>query len=121
MNSFFSQYLVPGESGPDMFMLMLLLFWLYRIGLTEKQAVSYKESCVDTMGKGRHTSNGDITQDPSYPTQPVGIYGWRKRCLYAVILFLLVVTVVNLALIVWILRVLNFSVVSIYIVVHYVL
>ncbi|KAK3100526.1 hypothetical protein FSP39_021347 [Pinctada imbricata] len=62
------------------------------------------------MGKGRHTSNGDLTQDASYRTQPVGIYGWRKRCLYAVILFLVVVTVINLALIVWILRVLNFSV-----------
>lgn len=45
------------------------------------------------------------------PRQPVGIYGWRKRCLYAFILFLTVLTTLNLALIIWILRVLNFSVV----------
>ncbi|XP_078326518.1 zeta-sarcoglycan-like [Crassostrea virginica] len=44
------------------------------------------------------------------PRQPVGIYGWRKRCLYAFILFLTVLTTLNLALIIWILRVLNFSV-----------
>ncbi|CAG5117265.1 unnamed protein product [Candidula unifasciata] len=43
------------------------------------------------------------------PPQPVGIYGWRKRCLYAFLLSLMVVVVINLALTVWILRVLDFS------------
>ncbi|GAB1601764.1 zeta-sarcoglycan-like [Argonauta hians] len=41
---------------------------------------------------------------------PVGIYGWRKRCLYAFILFLMVLVIMNLALTVWILRVLDFSI-----------
>ncbi|XP_065826004.1 zeta-sarcoglycan-like [Oscarella lobularis] len=41
---------------------------------------------------------------------PVGIYGWRKRCLYFFILLLLVIIVVNLALTVWILVVTNFNV-----------
>lgn len=42
--------------------------------------------------------------------QPIGIYGWRKRCLYSFILLLTIMTVLNLALLVWILRVLNFDV-----------
>ncbi|KAH3843464.1 zeta-sarcoglycan-like [Dreissena polymorpha] len=42
--------------------------------------------------------------------QPAGIYGWRKQCLYAITLFILVVVIMNLALTVWILRVLNFDI-----------
>jgi hypothetical protein len=39
----------------------------------------------------------------------VGIYGWRKRCLYVFILLLTIVIVVNLALTIWIMTVLDFS------------
>ncbi|XP_014895294.1 zeta-sarcoglycan-like [Poecilia latipinna] len=42
-----------------------------------------------------------------YPA--VGIYGWRKRCLYFFILLLLVTMIVNLALTIWILKVMNFT------------
>ncbi|XP_070785858.1 zeta-sarcoglycan-like isoform X3 [Enoplosus armatus] len=41
---------------------------------------------------------------------PVGLYGWRKRCLYFFLLLLLVTMIVNLALTVWIMKVMNFSV-----------
>ncbi|KAJ3615135.1 hypothetical protein NHX12_018703 [Muraenolepis orangiensis] len=44
---------------------------------------------------------------PVYPN--VGIYGWRKRCLYFFILLLLVTMIVNLALTIWILKVMNFT------------
>ncbi|MEQ2308550.1 hypothetical protein AMECASPLE_029294 [Ameca splendens] len=40
---------------------------------------------------------------------PVGLYGWRKRCLYFFLLLLLVTMIVNLALSVWIIKVMNFS------------
>lgn len=40
---------------------------------------------------------------------PVGVYGWRKRCLYFFLLLLLVTMIVNLALTVWIIKVMNFS------------
>lgn len=60
------------------------------------------------MGRGK-LENGEVVSEPQYH-QPVGIYGWRKRCLYSFILFLMVMTVINLALLIWILRVLNFSV-----------
>ena len=39
----------------------------------------------------------------------VGIYGWRKRCLYFFLLLLLVIIAVNLALTIWILVVLDFN------------
>ncbi|XP_029025600.1 zeta-sarcoglycan-like [Betta splendens] len=41
---------------------------------------------------------------------PVGLYGWRKRCLYFFLLLLLVTMIVNLALTVWIIKVMKFSV-----------
>lgn len=60
-----------------------------------------------------HTGNtAEEEEEFVHRQQPVGIYGWRKRCLYAFILFLMVLTILNLALIIWILRVLNFSVVN---------
>ncbi|KAM9781881.1 delta-sarcoglycan isoform 2-T10 [Syngnathus typhle] len=40
----------------------------------------------------------------------VGIYGWRKRCLYFFVLLLMILILVNLALTVWILKVMNFTV-----------
>lgn len=61
---------------------------------------------------GHTAGNAEEEEEFVHRQQPVGIYGWRKRCLYAFILFLMVLTILNLALIVWILRVLNFSVVN---------
>lgn len=43
---------------------------------------------------------------------PIGLYGWRKRCLYLVIVLLVVVILVNLGLTIWILVVLDFNTVS---------
>ncbi|XP_026509209.1 gamma-sarcoglycan-like [Terrapene carolina triunguis] len=39
----------------------------------------------------------------------IGIYGWRKRCLYLFVLLLLIVLIVNFALTIWILKVMWFS------------
>lgn len=39
----------------------------------------------------------------------IGIYGWRKRCLYALMLGLLIVVIINLALTLWVLKVMEFS------------
>ncbi|KAH9496551.1 hypothetical protein Btru_017244 [Bulinus truncatus] len=56
-------------------------------------------------------ANGVLDFSPTQPppAQPVGIYGWRKRCLYAFVLLLMIVVIMNLALTVWILRILRFS------------
>nr|KAG5711642.1 hypothetical protein BaRGS_016824 [Batillaria attramentaria] len=49
-------------------------------------------------------STTDVPQDVVPPPQPIGIYGWRKRCLYSFVVLLMVIVVINLALTVWILR-----------------
>nr|XP_019564285.2 LOW QUALITY PROTEIN: zeta-sarcoglycan-like [Aedes albopictus] len=37
------------------------------------------------------------------------LYGWRKKCLYSVILILMIMIIINLALTLWILKVMEFS------------
>lgn len=39
----------------------------------------------------------------------IGIYGWRKRCLYFLILLILIIAIINLALTIWIIRVQDFG------------
>jgi hypothetical protein len=51
----------------------------------------------------------DVTCHGSTYNFKVGIYGWRKRCLYLLILGLLVMVIVNLALTLWVLKVMEFS------------
>ncbi|CAB3387440.1 Hypothetical predicted protein [Cloeon dipterum] len=43
------------------------------------------------------------------PRGTVGIYGWRKRCLYLLIVVLVAVVIVNLSLTLWLLKVMQFS------------
>lgn len=43
----------------------------------------------------------------------IGIYGWRKRCLYFLILLILIIAIINLALTIWIIRVQDFGLVNI--------
>lgn len=43
---------------------------------------------------------------------PVGLYGWRRRCLFLVMAILLFLVILNLALTLWILKVMEFSGVS---------
>lgn len=54
-----------------------------------------------------HQRGASVCGAQVYPA--VGIYGWRKRCLYFFILLLLVTMIVNLALTIWILKVMNFT------------
>lgn len=64
-----------------------------------------------TGGDLQGTSGGEIELDPKYNFR-IGIYGWRKKCLYVLILVLLVMVIVNLALTLWVLKVMEFSSVS---------
>ena len=51
-----------------------------------------------------------LVSDTEYDKEnPIGLYGWRKRCLYFFVLLLVVVVITNLALTIWMLVVLNFS------------
>ncbi|XP_014604782.1 PREDICTED: zeta-sarcoglycan isoform X2 [Polistes canadensis] len=39
----------------------------------------------------------------------LGIYGWRKKCLYSLVLSLMIIVIVNLAITVWLLKVMGFT------------
>ncbi|CAL8376615.1 unnamed protein product [Gadus morhua 'NCC'] len=53
-----------------------------------------------------HLQRAPVPNDVIYT---VGLYGWRKRCLYFLLLLFLVTMIVNLALTVWIIKVMNLS------------
>ncbi|KAM5147314.1 gamma-sarcoglycan [Callospermophilus lateralis] len=55
------------------------------------------------------TEGTPIERPENQSVYKIGIYGWRKRCLYLFVLLLLIILVVNLALTIWILRVMWFS------------
>ena len=66
------------------------------------------------MGGG--ASNGEWGRAPppnAHIIYKIGIYGWRKRCLYVFLLLLMMMIIINLALTIWILKVMDFSVVSV--------
>ncbi|ETE62827.1 hypothetical protein L345_11415, partial [Ophiophagus hannah] len=56
------------------------------------------------------TQQNSLPRTENPQLYPVGIYGWRKRCLYFFVLLLLVTMIVNLAMTIWILKVMNFTV-----------
>jgi len=64
---------------------------------------------VSTTHVYEHQANGRGGAVTDSDVYRVGVYGWRKRCLYAFILFLTVVIVINLSLTVWIMSVLDFT------------
>lgn len=45
----------------------------------------------------------------NFSQMKIGIYGWRKRCIYAFILTLLIMVILNLAISLWIFKVMEFS------------
>lgn len=48
-------------------------------------------------------------QDPATVIYSIGIYGWRKRLVYFLILLIMVITIINLSLVIWIMRVMDFN------------
>ncbi|XP_005053582.1 PREDICTED: delta-sarcoglycan isoform X1 [Ficedula albicollis] len=55
-----------------------------------------------------HRSTMHTSEGPQ--VYKVGIYGWRKRCLYFFVLLLMILILVNLAMTIWILKVMNFTI-----------
>ena len=51
-------------------------------------------------------------QDPTTVIYNIGIYGWRKRCIYFFILLIMVMTIINLSLVIWVMRVMDFNLVN---------
>lgn len=65
---------------------------------------------VKQINKTPHVQSGEILQNVY---SKIGIYGWRKRCLYGFIVSLLIMITINLALTLWVLKVMEFSTVSV--------
>lgn len=93
-----------------------ILFSFYHVYIIFKISFQRLLQNEVKMGKGRSRTSNENSNHADRDTellddrpQPVGIYGWRKRCLYGFILLLIILTVLNLALLVWMLRVLNFN------------
>uniref|UniRef100_W5N3P2 Sarcoglycan, delta (dystrophin-associated glycoprotein) n=1 Tax=Lepisosteus oculatus TaxID=7918 RepID=W5N3P2_LEPOC len=61
-----------------------------------------------TQEQYTHRNNVQSSEEPH--VYKVGIYGWRKRCLYFFVLLLMILILVNLALTIWILKVMNFTI-----------
>lgn len=57
------------------------------------------------LGTGTQSNVAASDSDGFY----LGLYGWRKKCLYVLILALAILIVVNLALTLWILKVMEFT------------
>lgn len=93
--------------------------------LNNARGAAINSAIVDTLTAFRMKTS-EATEPPDsggHATDPndgfrarynfrIGIYGWRKRCLYILILVLLVMVIVNLALTLWVLKVMEFSSVS---------
>ncbi|KAG8452897.1 hypothetical protein GDO86_004627, partial [Hymenochirus boettgeri] len=55
------------------------------------------------------TQGTNIERPEKHYVYNIGIYGWRKRCLYLFVLLLIIILLVNFALTIWILKVMWFS------------
>lgn len=62
-------------------------------------------SSTATVGNSNHSRSAVSSSEEFY----LGLYGWRKKCLYFLILSLAILIVVNLALTLWILKVMEFT------------
>lgn len=86
------------------------------IGIVSKKYISYRIPYADKItpepilnnNAGRDTKADSIRN--SYNSQfKVGIYGWRKKCLYILVMALMFMMIINLALTLWVLKVLDFN------------
>lgn len=69
--------------------------------------------CLFQMPQEQYTHHRSTMPSSEGPqVYKVGIYGWRKRCLYFFVLLLMILILVNLAMTIWILKVMNFTIVS---------
>lgn len=77
--------------------------------LGQNNNVRLGSSSASVVGnRSTHSRSAGSNSDEFY----LGLYGWRKKCLYFLILSLAILIVVNLALTLWILKVMEFTTVS---------
>lgn len=74
--------------------------------------LSFLFSVSSQMTQEQCTHRNNVQSSEKPQVYKVGIYGWRKRCLYFFVLLLMILILINLALTIWILKVMNFTIVS---------
>ncbi|KAM9313432.1 delta-sarcoglycan [Gastrophryne carolinensis] len=62
------------------------------------------------MPQEQYAQRSTLSSSEGPHVYKVGIYGWRKRCLYFFVLLLMILILVNLAMTIWILKVMNFTI-----------
>ncbi|XP_043468420.1 zeta-sarcoglycan [Leptopilina heterotoma] len=62
-----------------------------------------------TPGPSSRTLTYEEDSSPSCNGFRLGVYGWRKRCLYSLVVGLMIIVILNLALTLWLLKVMEFS------------
>ncbi|XP_062513567.1 zeta-sarcoglycan-like [Corticium candelabrum] len=65
---------------------------------------------MSTNQQTMSNSNGARTHENDDAPLKIGVYGWRKRCLYFFVLLLTATVIINLALTIWIIVVMRFNV-----------
>ncbi|XP_029439898.1 delta-sarcoglycan isoform X2 [Rhinatrema bivittatum] len=65
---------------------------------------------MSRMPQEQYTNRSNMHSSEGPHIYKVGIYGWRKRCLYFFVLLLMILILVNLAMTIWILKVMNFTI-----------
>lgn len=75
---------------------------------------AYNNVYHDSIGSSSTSSNGKVSSNTSnnFHYQIEDYFDWQKRCLFIIILGLILLITINLALTLWILNVMQFSSVS---------
>ena len=93
-----------------------LLIFFFLLFFSSSQQFNVSASllpCLFQMPQEQYTHHRSSMPSSEGPqVYKVGIYGWRKRCLYFFVLLLMILILVNLAMTIWILKVMNFTIVS---------
>lgn len=63
----------------------------------------------NNKSNGRTTNRNASHSRANIVASHLTFYGWRKKCLYALVLILAILITINLALTLWILKVMEFS------------
>lgn len=103
-----------GSSQPYLFISWFFFLFFSFFPPSQQFNVSASLSpCLFQMPQEQYTHHRTTMPSSEGPqVYKVGIYGWRKRCLYFFVLLLMILILVNLAMTIWILKVMNFTIVS---------
>ncbi|GFY74694.1 zeta-sarcoglycan [Trichonephila inaurata madagascariensis] len=81
-----------------------------REGMGSAQASTASQDWAPHARASLADNSSSLEPHPTSSVYRIGIYGWRKRCLYFLVIILFSMVIINLALTIWIIRVMDFSI-----------